>query len=175
MKYIALAWILLLLMTTPQVAIAKPVAVAIDGGYELLLELPEDFILEKTMGHDFCLYTVSKGGEAYLGVYVGNHPNFPIQETKDGEVVDLDICVHKLSESERIQKKAGQWVSDVKIRSCWRQDNLSGRELLGYVQRPELNRLPVYFHVWTVQSLQANSLQTADRILFSVKVFPERR
>jgi hypothetical protein len=49
---------------------------------DILVSLPPGFeIKDRTIGPDFMIFNVSKGDVGYVGIYYGNHPNFPIDKT----------------------------------------------------------------------------------------------
>ena len=112
------------------------------------LALPEGFdIIKKSPVEDFDIYTVSKSGEVYLSIYVGNQPTFPSLKKSSIDIVTLS----KLPKLE--------------MRSVWREGQLTGRELLIKLD-PKMG-WPMFLHVWTFQ-LPPDKVSVADRIISSL-------
>jgi hypothetical protein len=110
---------------------------------------PDGFKVEKTAPvEDFEIFTISRGGKAYIYVYVGNQPAFPkFKPSGNSEVTTFEA-------------------PGVSVASQWQGAALVGREILS-----ELNvngEFPTALHAWTAP-LPPAELAVADRILFSIK------
>jgi hypothetical protein len=113
------------------------------------LQLPAGFhVLKAAPVEDFEIYTISKGSQPYLYVYVGNQPTFPKT---------------KISGGNEVSELKGPNVS---ILSEWNGAELIARELLFEVSN--VNGWPTRIHAWTAPS-RPPQVQVADRILFSLK------
>jgi len=112
------------------------------------VQLPEGFqIVKASPGEDFEVYTISKGTQPYLYVYVGNQPTFPKTNPGGNEISELEGL-------------------NISIRSEWKGGELIAREVL--FKMPDIKGWPTRIHAWTAR-LAPPQLQVADRILFSLK------
>jgi hypothetical protein len=137
-----------LLLTLASVT-SEVLATTVNEQKHFSLQLPQGFQVAKTSPvEDFEMYTISKGTQPYLYIYVGNQPSFPKTENSHGD---------------EVSELAGPNVS---IRSEWKGVQLVGREILFSVSNA--NGWPTRIHAWTARLLSPQ-VQVADRILFSIK------
>lgn len=140
--------LVLALLTLTSITSGTP-ATEVNDQEHFSVQLPDGFrVVKASPVEDFEMYTISKGAQPYLYVYVGNQPAFPKRMGSAGSDV---------SELEG---------PNVSIRSEWKGAQLLGRELLFKVANPK--GWPTRIHAWTAQ-LQSSQVQVADRILFSMK------
>ncbi len=166
-------WIFLFtLATLGEMCRAEEALITVNSAYSCSVQLPDDFVIKRTDGEDFRVYTVFHGSDAYLGIYVGTHPNFPAEKVEKSKVTILDFRLHALSQDESEYHKAGNSVSDIQILSWWKDGRLTHRELLAYLRNTDNVWIPTYVHAWIPSSLPESKIATADQILFSVKVRP---
>lgn len=103
-----------------------------------------------------------------VGVYIGNHPDFPLDPVDGSEITDLDICAHDLQPYEVDLRKTGNSASEIKIRSWWKDGKTVHRELLVSIQNP--NKRPSCVHVWITSSVPEGQRQLVEKVLFSLQV-----
>ena len=115
-------------------------SLALPVGFEITTNAPVE---------DFEIYTVSSNGQPFIGIYIGNQPNFP----------KLNASLSRNTTTFEVLK--------LKTNSVWESDYLVGREVL--VERESSNGWPMYVHAWTAQ-LPPDQMGIADKILSSLVV-----
>ncbi len=114
------------------------------------LILPKGFQIADTAPMmDFDVYTVTKDGKPFVGIYVGNQPKFP-RFTASAEST---VTYLKAPGFEMV--------------SLWEKDRLAGREIL--VELNASHGWPARIHAWTAQ-LPLDQMAIADKILSSIIV-----
>ena len=98
---------------------------------------------------DFEVYTITKAGKAYIGVYVGNQPKVPKGDEHDQNSVTT------------------LRTSELEIISVWKKDQLVHREALFKLVNSK--RWPTCVQAWT-SDLPVKQIRIADRILSSIVV-----
>ena len=112
--------------------------------------LPKDFKLDaKSPVEDFEIIRISKGEIVCLGIYVGNHPNYPSIK-KEGK--------HEIAESK---------LGNVETISEWKGDKLLRKELK--IRSPDDKGWPQYLHVFYGDD-EGNTVMVAERIVVSLKL-----
>lgn len=121
------------------------------------ITVPEEFTITKTTpAGDFDIFIIKNSIRPYVGIYVGNQPNFPKNSNRSTP-----------SESKTFQ------ANDVKIISHWKQNTLLAKETL--IQLPLISgpSWPMFIHAW-ISDLSSDEVLLADKILMSLEVRPKK-
>jgi hypothetical protein len=154
---------------------AEPAVITIkdtiaDREFSLRLELPDGFKLVSKEGPDFYFYEIQKNSRAFVAVYVGSHPSFPLEHVEGSESTYLDVCIDDAEVREKLKDRP---LEQFRILSEWKDGSLVHREL---ISRYSLGSgWPSYIHAVTTTHLSDDELQVADRILFTIQMQPEKR
>ena len=140
-----------------------------DTTFVLKLEVPDGFEVTNREGPDFDLYEVEKGSKVYLAIYSGNHPDFPHDHIEGSETTYFETCI---DDAKTERKVYGEPLEQMKILSEWKDGKLVHREML--IRYSLGAGWPAYLQAVTTRYLSQDELQVADRILFSLKLKPEK-
>lgn len=172
---------LLMLTILGQKTFAGPIAISIkdplwNREYSLKLDLPEDFVIEKTTSDDtnFRLYQVSKTGKVFLAIYIGDHPNFPLEHVAGSEIAELSIGLEYAQPQKEFSDKAIEQESQIRILSEWSAGRLVHREVLVRIYSFD-GEWPKFVHAVTSSRLSEAEVEVADRILLGLTVVNEER
>jgi len=112
------------------------------------LTIPDEFEITKTTPvEDFEIYTISKAGKSYVGIYVGNQPKLPKEEDWSRNSVTILKS------------------SDIEMFSVWKTNQLIHREVLFKLKSSK--DWPTCVQAWTFD-LPQSEIWDADRILSSI-------
>jgi hypothetical protein len=114
--------------------------------------LPDGFVMNKsTPVEDFDVYHIKKDDEMYVGIYVGNHPDFPsVQRNKA-----LNYCLSVDGDLK------------VAVVSVWKGDILVEKEILKELEEIGGSQ---DLHAWTSIDLSPEQMLLADKIISSISV-----
>jgi len=112
--------------------------------------IPKGFRVQKESPvEDFELYTISKGNQSYVIIYIGNQPDFPKKIFSDSrQIVDVNTINRT-------------------IISEWKNNKLIGKQVKINLATP--GGWPSSIHAWTTQIAPAK-MMVAARILDSLSI-----
>lgn len=114
---------------------------------------PEEFTITKTTPvGDFDLFVIKNSTHPYVGIYVGNQPDFPKNNGRSTQ-----------SESRTFQ------ANNVTIISSWKKNELLGKEILVQLPTTTNPSWPMFIHAW-ISDLPLDEVSLADKILMSIEL-----
>jgi hypothetical protein len=113
------------------------------------IRVPKGFKLTTEQRIDFEIITISRGDKVYVGIYVGNHPDYPLYIKRGG---NKEIEESKLGDVESISE--------------WKGDKLLRKELR--IRLPN-GQFPQFLHV-SYGDVDKDTIMVSERIVSSLKL-----
>lgn len=118
------------------------------------IDMPFQFTINRIVRGeemDFEIFEVKKFKQRYIGIYVGNHPNRPINDVNNGENISTQIIDG----------------DEFRIFSISHEDAIIAKEVL-----IEIHGVfwPCFIHAWVNFNLPVNEILVAENILMSLRV-----